>query len=565
MRVAAISLIAFAAAFPALAAETDVASRVDAVTVYPDAAIVSRLAEIDLPAGDSLLAFRNLPLGLDPTSLRVEGVGDAALSIGAVETHVAPIEALPGNDALTAKVAELRAERAAIQTTIDALQAKRAMIVRFSQSGPEKLSPDAKPLDVADWPAAWDAVETALAKVGADLTPTLEKARALDEQIAALESQQKKPRPKAADRVLVVAVNAAAAVHAKLSLSYRIGGLGWTPVYDAALKTDDAGGPNLILIRRAAIAQSTGEDWTDVALTVSTARVARAVDAVDLPSQRVDFWQPMVEDQAVEYATAKRAAAPTSAPLPVEAAPSGAAPTNAPAPPPRPVAAQDATAQLQSSAYVAVFKASSRVSLASDGSQKAFVLDRVALQPTLIVKTAPGIDPTAYIEAHFTDSEDAPILPGKVELTRDGAFIGEGRLNFVAPGDDVGLGFGGDDKVKVSRSPVNRKENDPTWYNQTKLETREFLTTVKNLHSFPVKAQVIDRMPVSENTAIVVELGSATTPPTDKQIGDKRGVMGWTLDLKPGEAKEVRFAYRMKWPGDREIAIGDAAPTTAPR
>ena len=41
------------------------------------------------------------------------------------------------------------------------------MIVRFSQSGPEKLSPDAKPLDVADWPAAWDAVEAALAKVGA--------------------------------------------------------------------------------------------------------------------------------------------------------------------------------------------------------------------------------------------------------------------------------------------------------------------------------------------------------------------------------------------------------------
>ena len=29
--------------------------------------------------------------------------------------------------------------------------------------------------------------------------------------------------------------------------------------------------------------------------------------------------------------------------------------------------------------------------------------------------------------------------------------------------------------------------------------------------------------------------------------------MSWTLDLKPGEAKDVRFAYRMKWPADREI------------
>ena len=66
MRAAAISLIAFAAAFPAVAAEAEVVSRIDAVTLYPDAAIITRLAEVDTPAGDNVLTFRNLPLGLDP-------------------------------------------------------------------------------------------------------------------------------------------------------------------------------------------------------------------------------------------------------------------------------------------------------------------------------------------------------------------------------------------------------------------------------------------------------------------------------------------------------------------
>jgi len=41
--------------------------------------------------------------------------------------------------------------------------------------------------------------------------------------------------------------------------------------------------------------------------------------------------------------------------------------------------------------------------------------------------------------------------------------------------------------------------------------------------------------------------------------------MSWTLDLKPGEAKDVRFAYRMKWPADREVVLGDAAAANAPR
>jgi uncharacterized protein (TIGR02231 family) len=558
MRAAAISLIAFTAAFPAVAGETDVASRIDAVTIYPDAAIVTRLADVDAPAGDSVLTFRNLPLGLDPDSLRVEGAAIAAVTIGSVETHVAPAEAQTGDDALATRIADLRQQRAATQTTIDALQGKRAMIVRFSQSGPEKLSSDAKPLDVADWSAAWDAVGTALAKIGAELTPALDKARDLDQQIAALEAQKPAPRPDAAGRIVTIAVNAAAAARVSLSLSYRVAGVGWTPLYDAALKTDEAAGPSLTLTRRAAISQSTGEDWRDVALTVSTARVARAVDVVDLPGQRIDFWRPEVGESSIDRApAAKRVAAAAFAAAPPLAALDASAPA--------PIAAEDAAAQLQASAYAAAFKAAGRVTLASDGSQKSFVLGRVVVQPTLSVKTAPSVDPIAYVEAHFVDSEDAPILPGRVALIRDGAFVGEGRVGFVAPGDGVDLGFGGDDKVRVERAPANRKENEPTWYNQTKIETREFVTSVKNLHAVPVKVQVVDRAPVSENTAIVVELASVTTPPTDKQVGDKRGVMSWTLDLKPGEAKSVRLAYRMTWPADREIVVGDAPPATVTR
>ncbi|MGD1038050.1 MAG: mucoidy inhibitor MuiA family protein [Roseiarcus sp.] len=559
MRCIARSLFTLAATaiFPAgaSAGEIEAASKIDAVTVYPDAAIVTRVAEVDLSQGDNVLVFKDLPLALDPASLRVEGVAGAALTIGAVETRIAPAVAKAPDDALSAKIADLRGEREGLQTTIDALQAKRAMIVRFSQSGPEKLSPDAKPLDIGAWPAAWDAVEAALAKVGADLRPALDKARALDDEIKALESERQRPRPEAAKRTASVALSAAQSAHASLSLSYHVAGVGWVPVYDAELKTSDEAN-SLTLTRRAGISQTTGEDWSDVALTVSTARVARAVDVADVESEKIDFWEPEAFEGAARLPHKAMAKA---APTPVGAAPTEAASEATPAPPPAPIVAQQATAQLQANAYSAEFKAPGRVTLASDGARKSFVLGRLVAQPTIAVKTAPGVDPTAYLEAHFVDAEDAPILAGEVALLRDGAYLGQGRIGFVAPGDGVDLGFGGDDKIKVQRAPVNRKENDPTWYNQTKIETREFVTSVKNLHAFPIKVQVIDQMPVSENVAISVDLSPATTPPTEKQVGDKRGVMSWTLDLKPGESKDIRFAYRLKWPADREIMI-DGAP-----
>ena len=46
----AASLIALAAASPAFAATIETASKIDAVTVYPDAASITRVVEIDLPA-----------------------------------------------------------------------------------------------------------------------------------------------------------------------------------------------------------------------------------------------------------------------------------------------------------------------------------------------------------------------------------------------------------------------------------------------------------------------------------------------------------------------------------
>ena len=125
----------------ASAGEIEAASKIDSVTVYPDAAIVTRVAEVDLSQGDNVLVFKDLPLALDPASLRLEGSAGAALAIGAVETRVVPADAKAPDDAFAAKIAALRDERESLQTTIDALQAKRAMIVRFSQSGPKSSRP----------------------------------------------------------------------------------------------------------------------------------------------------------------------------------------------------------------------------------------------------------------------------------------------------------------------------------------------------------------------------------------------------------------------------------------
>ena len=135
-----------------------------------------------------------------------------------------------------------------------------------------------------NWPAAWTAINEQLTKVNEDIRVLSAQLRDVDGEIAALErARPQPPRPGAPIVDVTIALEAGAASKAELSVTYRVAGASWRPLYDARLDTGSKGKkPSLELIRRAAVTQRTGEPWTDVTLFVSTVRVARGAGAPDL-------------------------------------------------------------------------------------------------------------------------------------------------------------------------------------------------------------------------------------------------------------------------------------------
>ncbi|PSC06946.1 hypothetical protein SLNSH_00750 [Alsobacter soli] len=544
----------------ALAADVEAPSRVDAVTVFPDGASVIRVLSVSLPAGASTVVVRGLSASLDPASVRVQGQADGELAIGAVETRPSQTDIRPALDAeLEKRIDALRAERDGIAGQIEAAELKRRAIETYATASPEKLGPEAKPLDIAQWSAAWDAVGEGATKVNEALRQLRAKAKDLDQQIAALESARPKPTPPGAPRRdLTVAVETGQAVSGELRITYRVAAANWRPLYDVRLDTGAKDRkPSLELARRAQVTQRTGEDWTDVALSVSTTRTLRGTAAPDVPPLVVNLLEPQAVAMDSVRGRAKLAESERQM-----AAPAPGAPARMAAAPP--VEAVEQVAQIEAGDFQAAFRVPGRVTLPRDGAPKSFTLGSRKAEPTLLAKIAPALDETAYLEASLVNEEEAPILPGEVSLHRDGVYVGKGRLKLVAPGDRIELGFGADDRIKVTRAPVKRKENEPGWIGNTKTEQREFKTTVRNLHDSPLRISVVDRAPVSENTAVTVE-ALPGTPPTEKAIADKRGVMGWTWDYAPGEQKEIRFGYRLKWPADRDIVMDGGGPVPLAR
>lgn len=532
----------------------ELASRIEAVTVFPDGAAVSRVADIDIGTGASELLFENLPNDLDATSLRVSGIAGADLAIDSVFSRLTPAVKRP-DDTIVAQLKDLRSEREAVQAAIESIEAKRGMAFRFAKSDPKELASDSKPLAIGDWSQAFDTLATTILKTGEEIRAERAKARELDASIKRLEEAAVGAGDSSAPRLEVhVQVHAAAALKGRLTLTYRVSSAGWRPVYDVRLDTGNATRqPSLDLVRRASVAQSTGEDWQDVVMTLSTTRARRGTAAPQMDTQRLAFferpdWEERKSERGIDSAP-RTAAMPQPAPPP---------PTMAQVK----VAVRQTEARVEGGEFQATFVIPDHVSLASDSTNKTFTIVAHSVNPDLVIKTVPALDQTAYLETRFANAEETPLLPGEASLYRNGNYIGTGTIGFVAQGDNVELGFGADDRVKVTRLPVKRKENEPFWLGQSKTETREFKTTVKNLHDFPVKIAVVDQIPISENTAITVEQLQSTTAPTDKIVADKRGVMGWTYDYAPGQARDIVLAYRMKWPSDREV-VTEPVPTMA--
>lgn len=544
---------ALAAALPAGAAERVLASRIDRVTVFPDAAVVTRLATADLPAGASTLVLRGLPAGLDPASIRVEGEGRFA--IGAVDVRAVPGEARPAADPdLEQRIRAARDERERVAARTVAAEGRRAAIERFGQAGPERLGPDGRFLEVSQWGGAWEAIGAGLAGVAEELRVLAAQARDIDERIAALEAARPPaPRPGAPKRDVTVSVEAEAPLAASLAVSYRVAGASWTPLYDARLDTgakDRA--PALALTRRAVVRQRTGESWDEAALTLSTVRVARGTAAPELPPLQVDFAPP-------PEAKLRRAQPPEAN---FEAAETPPAPAPMLAQAPR---AREVEAAVEVAPFQVAYAVPGRATVPADGTAKSLVLAGSNVRPALAVTAAPVLDETAYLTAAFANEGAAPLLPGEVSLHRDGTFVGRARLKAAGPGEPVELGFGADDAVKVVRVPVRRTESEPGFLGQTRTDSQEFKTTVRNGHAGPIKVTLIDRVPYAENGSIAVELLPATTAATERQVGDRRGVMAWTADYQPGETREFRLAYRLRWPADRELVSTPRPVANGPR
>jgi hypothetical protein len=286
-------LVTFLSAVSIVRANTQpAASVVKEVTIYKRGAQISREANVSLAAGRTELVFKDLSPQIVAKSVQVRAEDDVMLLSVAFRLNY--LEQGPEKDkeikrlteeieTLTRQINLLR-EEAGVYTKEESLLSKnqtQILGVGNNASQVQELR------ELADFQRAR---LKELIGLQADLDLRINK---LNKQLMALQKQitELSTGVQTATGEIVAIVQTNKAQTSRFSFSYYMANAGWTPVYDVRIK--DVSNP-VKLAQKANLYQLSGENWTNVQLSLSTGDPGENGIRPDLQPWHLNFYNPYV-------------------------------------------------------------------------------------------------------------------------------------------------------------------------------------------------------------------------------------------------------------------------------
>ncbi|MDD3178931.1 MAG: mucoidy inhibitor MuiA family protein [Opitutaceae bacterium] len=542
-------------------------SLISAVTVYPDRAVVTRTATVDLAAGTQEIVFENLPSALVDQSLQVSGQGTAQATFLDVSSRQNYVAFTP-NERVKAIEDELRGLQQQVRVLDDRtalLKEEGAFIRRLlqSSSGPISIPVQAGPAREASSPnrpaprptleelqKLYGYADEALGRIAAEQQSIDIQREDLQIKKTALEKQLNDLRGAGGRsyKTVMVRVASAGGGNLEIALAYTVPNASWTPAYDARVLSNDHA---VALSCFGVVRQKTGEDWKDVALTLSTARPSLGGAPPSLAPWTVDVAHPRPVEQAVREPRLEVAMKSAIGGLTAPSVVMNAAETDD-----QIHEAQLATAVLNMQATSASLKIPVATTVPCDNSPQKAPITQARLESRSEYSSVPKRLQAAFLTAKVTNSSDFPLLAGAMNVFLDSTFVAASSLRTVMPGEKFDLALGVDEGIGVKHKRVNRFTEDTGITNSGKRITYDFLLTVQNNKKTAARIVFADQIPVSRNEKIVVKLllpaaGEIGTPEKPKEIvREVDGTIKWTLNLKPGEKRELPLKFSIEYPND---------------
>jgi uncharacterized protein (TIGR02231 family) len=534
-------LLAAVVVFIAIAAKADegqkVTSKVQKVVVFLKGAQVTRTAMVNVSAGTTDLVFDNISPNVDPQSIQVHANGEFTILSVKHEMNY-----LNNGDVKTRQLQELHTKQKSVKDKIVTLsnmiaiyQAEEAVIAKNQFVRAENTT-----LDVVKLKQALDFQTERLTMLkqkeqdaGNQISTLYIEQQQYDNQIAEMNNEQTTSTSN-----IIVTISSKTALQSIFALSYLTGDASWYPSYDIRAKNVNS---PLTIVYKANVLQRSGEDWKNVKLTLSTGLPSNnAVKPELMPyylnvyninkalqgkatgvvvSQDKDDGSKQLAEVVVTSGYGTRSAIPVS------------------------VEMREAQTSVE-------FNIENPYSVTNDGKPCQVEINQVNVNATYQYYTAPKISTDVLLTARVTDLNEYNLLSGDANVFFEGTYIGKSRIDMRVMSDTLNLSLGNDKGILVKRTLEKNLTQNQT-FGSNKKETKSWLIEIKNRKNQKVNLLVEDQVPVSQNSAIEVEVQESGGVKPDALTGK----VSWNFLLNSQEDKKTQLRYMVKYPKSQSVIV----------
>jgi uncharacterized protein (TIGR02231 family) len=547
-------------------------SRVASVTVYPLSALVTR--EVEVPAGKGVveLIVSPLPPTIVSSSLYSEGSDGVRVLTTRYRTRAIQQDTRVEVVKLQKELAELALAREKIESDIKAIQENLKLIGKMEGflsvttiQATEKGALNAESAITLAKHIKESRMETSreLVSLQQQVKANQDKAALLQSNLSAVSA----PAPRT-ERDAVIVVDRANA--GKVRLNYLVHSAAWRPQYK--LRAGKAAKDPVQVEYLASLVQATGEDWSNVQLTLSTAAPMLNAAPPELQTLNVGVVHkgaapPRKADLAELEEQIRNLRIKAQKDFNERKPTTGIGLFNTAAALDQSWELLNPDAAVKRGCALAILEGPSvayhiatPLAVPSRNDEQVLEIARIELAPDFYYKAVPLLTTHVYRLADIVNKSNYVLLPGDATMYIGSDFVGQMNLPLIAIGEQFTVGFGVDPQLQVKRQMIDKAY---TTQGGNQMLRYEYRTLISNYKTEKVKLQVWDRLPKADTDAVTINI-TKTTPELSKDPAYLRGqrtqnLLRWDVMVEPNAINEkaMPIQYEFKMELDRQMTITD--------
>jgi len=507
-------------------AEIESVPKIQSIVLYPDSAMIKKEAGIAVKKGGNIIRISGLTTALTNESVQVNIKEKAAVRISDVRVEKTYLQKTM-QDKIQKLQSRLDSINELINTSSNEISAINSAIEFLKKTVP---FPQNQKVTQAEVEGHAKFIEKSLsvnyervAKLENKIKKLLEEKRAVENELKNLSSSRDE------SKTIVINLLSNADREINLGLSYIVAKAGWSPQYDVRA---DSATEKIDIECFATITQSTGEDWKNANMEISTARPSYGPPP-ELSAWYIDIYKPrpvvykykkaiegedfMMREKAMEVAQEQQFEEP----------------------------------KIKAEATSFSFIIPGKVNVPSDNQPHRILIAASSKEAKLDYYAVPKLSRHAYLRAGLKNPLPFPILSGQMNIFLDERFVNKTSVDKqILPNDDMSLPLGIDEGIKIEKKLLKKFTEYSGVFSKDTQINYEYAIDIGSSKDKEVNINISDNFPVSRNEQIRVALDSPKKE--DAKISDD-GIISWDLSLKPDEKKTLKIKFRVEHPKDLKI------------